>query len=176
MNRVGGHECLKDWDLYFALSELSEIPSPDISSQLSMKSALWINLNFSSLFNLLIPTLQYSVKSLANRYDCIDVPREKMYIYAPDIFLVSILNECSISITVLMCHREMYIYAPDNFLNEWMNELISERSMKNKKPMNILWKQEQWKKSGLLNEICMIYCHPSWNFIAVNICWQKKTK
>ena len=121
MNRVGWHECLKGWDLYFALSELSEIPSPDISSQLSMKSALWINLNFSSLFNFLIPTLQYSVKSLANRYDCIDVPRgKKMYIYAPDIFLVSILNECSISITVLMCHREMYIYAPDNFLNEWM--------------------------------------------------------
>ena len=108
------------------LSKLSEIPSPDISTQLSMKSALWINLNFSSLFNFLIPTLQYSVKSLANRYDCIDVPREKMYIYAPDIFLVSILNECSISITVLMCHREMYIYAPDNFLNEWMNEWINQ--------------------------------------------------
>ena len=77
-----------------------------------------------------------------------------MYIYAPDIFLVSILNECSISITVLMCHREMYIYAPDNFLNEWMNELISERSMKNKKPMNIQWKEEQWKNC-ILNEICI---------------------
>ena len=46
MNRVGWHECLKSWNLYFALSELSEIPSPDISSQLSMKSALWINLTF----------------------------------------------------------------------------------------------------------------------------------